>query len=87
MPASLQSILNQSGDPVEWLRNQQVGPNAYPGVPAEFPSPLPGVYTGELLRPYRAWLSANHYESRCSVGGSYVPESVEGYYLTPWDLG
>lgn len=51
------------------------------------PSPLPGIYTGELLKPYRAWLSANHYESRCSVGGSYVPESVEGYYLTPWDLG
>lgn len=51
------------------------------------PSPLPGIYTGELLKPYREWLSANHYESRCSVGGSYVPDSVEGYYLTPWDLG
>lgn len=51
------------------------------------PSPLPGIYTGELLKPYRDWLSANHYESRCSVGGSYVPDSVEGYYLTPWDLG
>ncbi len=36
MTTSLQSILNQSGDPVAWLRNQQVGPNAYPGVPAEF---------------------------------------------------
>jgi glycine cleavage system aminomethyltransferase T len=51
------------------------------------PSPLPAIYTGELLRPYREWLSANHYESRCSIGGSYVPGSVEGYYLTPWDLG
>jgi glycine cleavage system aminomethyltransferase T len=51
------------------------------------PSPLPAVYTGELLQRYRAWLSANHYESKASVGGSYVPESVEGYYLTPWDLG
>jgi glycine cleavage system aminomethyltransferase T len=51
------------------------------------PSPLPGVYTGELLAPYRAWLSTNHYEAKASVGGSYVPDSVEGYYLTPWDLG
>ncbi|WP_226015770.1 aminomethyl transferase family protein [Novosphingobium sp. FKTRR1] len=51
------------------------------------PSPLPGIYTGDLLKPYREWLSAGHYESRCSVGGSYVPDSVEGYYLTPWDLG
>ena len=51
------------------------------------PSPLPGIYTGDLLKPYREWLSANHYEARCSIGGSYVPDSVEGYYLTPWDLG
>jgi glycine cleavage system aminomethyltransferase T len=67
-----------------------VGGRAYSSNTLEsawIPSPLPGVYTGELLRPYREWLSANHYESRCSVGGSYVPDSVEGYYLTPWDLG
>ena len=51
------------------------------------PSPLPGIYTGDELKPFREWLSANHYESRCSVGGSYVPASVEGYYTTPWDLG
>lgn len=51
------------------------------------PSPLPAVYTGEALRPYREWLGANSYEAKASVGGSYVPDSVEGYYLTPWDLG
>ena len=51
------------------------------------PSPLPAVYTGEAMKPYREWLTARHYESNCSIGGSYVPESVEGYYLTPWDLG
>jgi glycine cleavage system aminomethyltransferase T len=67
-----------------------VGGRAYSSNTLEsawIPSPLPGVYTGDLLRPYREWLSANHYESRCSVGGSFVPDSVEGYYLTPWDLG
>jgi len=51
------------------------------------PSPLPAVYTGEALRPYREWLSANSYEGKTSIGGSYVPKSIEGYYLTPWDLG
>jgi glycine cleavage system aminomethyltransferase T len=51
------------------------------------PSPLPGIYTGDLLKPYREWLSTNHYEAKASVGGSWVPDSVEGYYLTPWDLG
>ncbi len=51
------------------------------------PSPLPGIYTGDLLAPFRAWLTAGHYEAKASVGGSHVPDSVEGYYLTPWDLG
>jgi syringate O-demethylase len=51
------------------------------------PSPLPAIYTGEALRPYREWLSANSYEAKLSIGGSYVPDTIEGYYLTPWDLG
>ncbi len=51
------------------------------------PSPLPAVYSGEALKDYRAWLGANSYEAKASIGGSYVPDSIEGYYLTPWDLG
>jgi len=33
---SLESLLQSAGDIVELLRNQQTGPNAYPGVPAEY---------------------------------------------------
>lgn len=51
------------------------------------PSPLPAIYTGEALKPYREWLTANSYEAKASIGGSLVPDSVEGYYLNPWDLG
>lgn len=51
------------------------------------PSPLPATYTGEGSKGFREWASANSYEAKCSIGGSYVPESIEGYYLTPWDLG
>jgi len=51
------------------------------------PSPLPATYTGEGTRGFREWLSANSYEGKASIGGSFVPDSVEGYYLTPWDLG
>ncbi|MEG3164034.1 aminomethyl transferase family protein [Sphingomonas sp. PB2P19] len=51
------------------------------------PSPLPAIYTGDALKPYREWLGANSYEAKASIGGSFVPDSVEGYYLTPWDLG
>ena len=51
------------------------------------PSPLPAVYSGETLKPYREWLSATSYEAKASIGGSFVPDSIDGYYLTPWDLG
>jgi glycine cleavage system aminomethyltransferase T len=33
---SLQQLLDASGNIVELLRNQQSGPNVYPGVPAEY---------------------------------------------------
>ena len=51
------------------------------------PSPLPGIYSGEKLTDYRKWLGAESYEANAAVAGSYVPESVEGYYTTPWELG
>jgi len=51
------------------------------------PSPLPAIYTGEALRPYREWLGANCYEGMTSLGGSFVSDNIEDYYLTPWDLG
>ena len=36
MTQSLESVLSGAGDLVHFLRNQQVGPNVYPGVPAEY---------------------------------------------------
>jgi len=51
------------------------------------PSPLPAVYTGEKMKPYREWLTVNHYEAKASLGGSFVSGNIEDYYLTPWDLG
>jgi syringate O-demethylase len=51
------------------------------------PSPLPAVYTGEAMRPYREWLPANSYEGKASLGGSFYSDNIEDYYLTPWDLG
>ncbi|GAB3179921.1 aminomethyltransferase family protein [Nesterenkonia halophila] len=51
------------------------------------PSPLPAIYTGEELRGYREWLGADSYEAVNALAGSFVGESIEDYYLTPWDLG
>ncbi|MBC2651634.1 aminomethyl transferase family protein [Novosphingobium flavum] len=51
------------------------------------PSPLPAVYTGDGTRAFREWLPANAYAGMCSIGGSFVSDRIEDYYLTPWDLG
>ncbi len=34
--ANLQDVLNAQPDVIDFLRNQQAGPNVYPGVPAEY---------------------------------------------------
>jgi syringate O-demethylase len=67
-----------------------VGGRAYSSNALEsgwIPSPLPAVYTGDSLREYREWLPANGYEGSASIGGSFVSDHIEDYYLTPWDLG
>jgi glycine cleavage system aminomethyltransferase T len=51
------------------------------------PSPLPAVYTGEAMRPYREWLKPDAYEAVTSIGGSFVSDRIEDYYFTPADLG
>lgn len=68
---------------------RQVGSRAYAGAAAEsgwVPSPLPAIYTGEAMKPYREWLSARSFEAVSSIGGSFVSGTIEDYYLTPWDL-
>ena len=69
---------------------RQVGSRAYPTSCLEsgwIPSPLPAVYVGDKMKPYRQWLSAKSYEAMASLGGSFVSDDVRAYYLTPWDLG
>lgn len=67
-----------------------VGGRAYSSNTLEsgwIPSPLPAIYTGAAEKPYREWLTINHYEAKASIGGSLDSGNVEDYYLTPWDLG
>jgi len=68
----------------------EVGGRAYSSNTLEsgwIPSPLPAIYTGDKMKAYRQWLSADCYEARASIGGSFVSKKIEDYYLTPWDLG
>ena len=69
-----------------------VGGRAYSSNTLEsgwLPSPLPAFYTGDsqMMKDFRQWAGENSYAGKASIGGSYVPDSVEGYYLTPWDIG
>jgi vanillate/3-O-methylgallate O-demethylase len=69
---------------------KQVGSRVYATNTLEsgwIPCPLPAVFTGEALKPYREWLPAQGYEGTGSLGGSYYADDIDEYYLTPWDLG
>lgn len=66
------------------------GSRAYSTVSPEsgwIPSPMPAVYSGDAMKPYRQWLSADGFEATASLGGSYYADRIEDYYQTPWDLG
>jgi vanillate/3-O-methylgallate O-demethylase len=67
-----------------------VGSRAYATNTLEsgwIPSPLPAVYSGEAMRPHREWLPADGYEAAGSIGGSFVSDDIEDYYLRPQELG
>jgi glycine cleavage system aminomethyltransferase T len=69
---------------------RQVGARAYSSNTLEsgwIPSPMPAIYSGEKMKPYRQWLPASGYEAIASLGGSFYSRNIEDYYLTPWDLG
>jgi vanillate/3-O-methylgallate O-demethylase len=69
---------------------RQVGARTYPTSCLEsgwIPSPLPAIYTGDKLKPYREWLTSKSYEAMASLGGSFNSANIEDYYLTPYDLG
>ena len=51
------------------------------------PSELPAIYSGENMKAFREWLPGDGFEASASLGGSFVSDNVEDYYLTPMDLG
>ena len=68
-----------------------VGSRAYSTNTLEsgwIPSPLPGIYSGGgMLKDYRDWLGADSYEALGSLGGSFVSDNIEDYYVNPFELG
>ena len=67
-----------------------VGARAYATNTLEsgwIPSPVPAVYSGDKMKPYREWLPITSYEANASLGGSFVSDNIEDYYTTPYELG
>jgi vanillate/3-O-methylgallate O-demethylase len=67
-----------------------VGSRAYATNTLEsgwIPSPLPAVYTGEKMKPYRQWLPAASWEGTASLGGSFYSNNADDYYVTPYEMG
>ncbi|WP_326568881.1 aminomethyl transferase family protein [Amycolatopsis rhabdoformis] len=66
------------------------GALSYATTPTEsgwIPSPTPAIYSGDALRAYREYLPGASWEGMVSLGGSYVADSIDDYYQTPWELG
>lgn len=83
----VEARLVEAGAKHAMLRGGSRSYSATAGESGWFAAPLPAIYEGEELRPYREWLTAAHFEGFSSVGGSYMPDDVREYYLTPFDLG
>ncbi|EPD63993.1 aminomethyltransferase family protein [Streptomyces sp. HGB0020] len=67
-----------------------IGGRAYASVATEsgwIANTLPATYTGEDMKPFREWMPARSFEGNLALGGSYVADRIEDYYLTPYDLG
>lgn len=68
----------------------QGGARAYSTASTEsgwFASVLPAVYSDPKLADYRKWLPEKGFEAGASLGGSFVSDAIEDYYILPWDAG
>lgn len=69
---------------------RKVGALAYSTTAQEsgwMPMPLPAIYDGEAMKPYREWLNNYFLETIGSLGGSFVSESIKDYYVDPIEVG
>ena len=69
---------------------RKVGALAFPTSSIEsgwMATPLPGIYHGEAMKPYREWLTPNHRAALASLGGSLESHDIHDYYMDPIEIG
>jgi vanillate/3-O-methylgallate O-demethylase len=49
--------------------------------------PVPAIYTHDDMKAFREWLPADGWEANYQIGGSFVSDNIEDYYVTPYDHG
>jgi glycine cleavage system aminomethyltransferase T len=65
----------------------RAGARAYSSANLEsgwVPAPLPGIFSGEAMKPFREWRGAAR---AGSLGGSMDSPDISDYYVSPYDLG
>ncbi len=66
------------------------GARAYSTASTEsgwYASVLPAIYSDPQMTDYRRWLPENGFEGGASIGGSFISDNIEDYYIRPWDCG
>jgi vanillate/3-O-methylgallate O-demethylase len=69
---------------------RKIGALAYSTTAQEsgwMPMPLPAIYHGEAMKPYREWLTTHFLETIGSLGGSFVSDNIADYYVDPIEVG
>lgn len=49
--------------------------------------PTPRIYTSQEVKSYREWLPGDGDEGKLSIGGTYRGDTIEDYYVTPYQFG
>ena len=83
----VEDALVKAGEPYGMRRGGGRSYGSTAGESGWFAAPLPAIYTGADMKPYREWLPAMSFEGMASTGGSFQPDDVRQYYLTPFELG
>lgn len=85
-PAVKEALLT-AGEPLGLVH---VGALAYPTSGVEsgwIAAPVPAIYTSPDLAGYRKYLGLYSFEGQNPLYGSFFSDSIEDYYVSPYELG
>jgi glycine cleavage system aminomethyltransferase T len=85
--AAVKDALLAAGEPLGLVH---VGAIAYPTSGVEsgwIAAPVPAIYTSPGLADYRKYLGLFSFEGQNPLYGSFFSDSIEDYYVSPYELG